>query len=368
MNLQRLSALIKKEFIHLVRDPRSLALAVAMPVILILLFGYALKMDLKDVPTVVWDGDGSPQSRELISLFDGSPYFDVVLNGKTLKDLEKAIDRGDALVGLAIPADFSEAVLSGRASRFQAVVDGSDATTARMASGYVSALAMAFSPKLAPSFRAPISLVSRSWFNEAMESTWTLVPGVIAIVMVVIAALLASTTIAKEWETGTMEQLISTPIRKGELLTAKIAPYLVIGLGDIVLSVAAGRWLFGVPLRGNPALLFAAGTVFLLGSLLFGLQQSARLRSQLLASQVAVMASYVPTLLMSGYVFSIADMPMPLRWLTYVIPGRYFISILRGIYLKGVGLSVLWLDLAFLALYGTLMAVLTAKAMRMKVD
>lgn len=368
MNNQRLSALVKKEFLHLVRDPRSLALAIAMPAILILLFGYALNMDLKDIPTVVWDNDGSPQSRELISLFDGSPYFDVIRHVGSLKELERAIDRGEAIVGLSIPSNFSKAVMSESSTEIQAVIDGSDATTARMASGYISALAMTYSPGMKVALAAPISLVSRTWFNETMDSTWTLVPGVIAIVMVVISALLASTTIAKEWETGTMEQLISTPIRKSEFLTAKIIPYLVIGLGDVALSVAAGRWLFGVPLRGNPALLFSAGTIFLLGALLFGLQQSARLRSQLLASQVAVMASYMPTLLLSGYVFSIADMPMPLRWLTYLAPGRYFISILRGIYLKGIGFSVLWLDLAFLTVYGAVMAAMTYRAMRMKVN
>lgn len=368
MNLQRLSAMIKKEFLHLVRDPRSMALAIAMPVILILLFGYALKMDLKDVPIAVWDDSRSPQSRELVSLFEGSPYFEVVRQVDSLEELRKTMDQNDAMVGLAIPADFAPSVLSGKKAVVQAIIDGSDSTTARMASGYVSALIMAYSTHTETRTSTPILLSGRSWFNEAKNSSWSLVPGVMAIVMVVISALLASTTIAREWETGTMEQLISTPIRKSELITAKVAPYLAIGIGDVALSVIAGRWLFGVPLRGNVALLFCSASLFLLGALLFGLLQSARLKSQLLASQAAVMASYVPTLLMSGYVFSIADMPRALRWLTYLVPGRYFISILRGIYLKGVGLSILWLDIAFLAIYGLVMAIMTARAMKMKVD
>lgn len=368
MNRQRLEAMIKKEFIHLIRDPRSLALALAMPVILILLFGYALKMDLKDVPLAVWDQSRSPQSRELISLFDGSPYFQLKFMAEDLDQMKDEIDRGKILVGLSIPADFSGRVLRGETVRVQAVINGTDATVGRITSGYVSALAMAYAPSVRAAVAPRVTIVPRTWFNEAMESTWTLVPGVLAVVMVVITALLSSTTIAREWETGTMEQLISTPVRKSELLLGKAVPYLVIGLIDVAFSIVAGRWLFGVPLRGNVALLFTSATVFLLGALFFGLLQSARLRSQLMASQVAVMGSYVPTLLLSGYVFSIADMPMPLQWLTYLVPGRYFITMLRGIYLKGVGLSVLWVDLLFMAIYGTVMVAATARAMRMKVQ
>ena len=211
-------------------------------------------------------------------------------------------------------------------------------------------------------------MVPRAWFNPELRSQNNIIPGILAIVMVVIAAMLTSVTIAKEWETGTMEQLISTPLRVPELLFGKVTPYFVIGVADVAIAVALGQWLFHVPLRGNPGLLFAMAAVFLTGALFFGLVLSINLKSQVLANQIALVASYLPTLILSGFVFAISSMPVPLQWLTYIVPARYFIKLLRGIYLKGVGLETMWLSALLLAVYAGIMIIVAHKRMKLKLE
>ncbi len=193
-------------------------------------------------------------------------------------------------------------------------------------------------------------------------------PGIIVIVMIVIAAMLTSVTVAREWELGTMEQLIGTPIRVPELVLGKVLPYYVIGMADVAIAVVLGQWLFQVPLRGQPALLFFTASIFLTGALFFGLMLSIRLKAQVLANQAAIMASYLPTLLLSGFAFAIENMPVPVQMLTYLIPGRYFIEILRDIYLKGVGLEIIWFNTLLLAIYAALMVALAHKSMKLKLE
>jgi ABC-2 type transport system permease protein len=197
----------------------------------------------------------------------------------------------------------------------------------------------------------------RAWYNPGLRSQNVLIPGIIALVMIVVAALLTSTTIAKEWEMGTMEQLISTPLRGPELIFGKVAPYFCIGLIDVSLAVLVGKWVFDVPIVGNAGLLFLMSSLFLTGALFFGLTLSIKLKSQVLANQLAIIVGFLPTLILSGFVFAIENMPLPLQFLTYIVPARYFIAILRGIYLKGIGLEILWLDALFLALYALIMMI-----------
>lgn len=377
LNFRRLWAVARKEFIHVIRDWRSLVLSIAIPVLLIALFGYALTMDLSDVPTVVWDQSRTAESRELLSLYNGSPYFSISAAVDNYRDLGAQIDTGKAMVALVIPGDFSDRVHAGRPVTVQAIVDGADANNATLAMGYVTAVGQIYNGRLlAQRLRAsgvsagglPVVLEPRAWYNPELRSRYVIIPGIIALVMVVIAAMLTSVTIAREWETGTMEQLISTPIRVPELVIGKVVPYFVIGLSDVAVAVIMGRWIFDVPLRGNPALLFAMASVFLTGALFLGLLLSIVLKTQVLANQIALFSGYLPTLMLSGFVFGIHNMPLPIQVITYIVPARYFIAMLRGIFLKGVGLEILWLNALLLCVYGLVMVVLAHKKMRLKLE
>ncbi|MFZ7113294.1 MAG: ABC transporter permease [Desulfatiglandales bacterium] len=377
MSPRRLKAIALKEFIHVLRDWRSLFLALAIPMLLILLFGYALNLDLKNVPTVVWDQSRTPASRELVSLFDGSPYFSIIDDHDNYRDIRRDLETGRAMVALVIPFDFAKLILANREARVQVIGDGSDANTARLALGYVRGLGMIYSRMIiADRIRlmggadtaAPVEMVPRAWYNPDLRSQNVIIPGIIAIVMIVIAAMLTSVTVAREWETGTMEQLISTPIRGPELVFGKIAPYFVIGLADVTAAVILGRWLFGVPLRGSTALVFLVATIFLTGALFFGMMLSINLKKQVIANQIALLAGFLPTMLLSGFVFAIENMPWPIQGITYLVPARYFIALLRGIYLKGIGLEILWLNALLLTLYALLMVAIANKGMRLELE
>ena len=377
MNLRRLAAVARKESIHVIRDWRSLTLALAIPLIMILLYGYALTLDLRQVPTVVWDQSRTVQSRELLSLFQGSPYFSLVGYHDGYSDLQRDIDRGRAMVAIIIPGDFADKVQSGKHVKIQVIVDGSDANTSRLATGYATTIGMDYARNVGSQrmeikgrgkLNPPVELVQRSWYNPDLRSQNVLIPGIIALVMIVVAAMLTSVTIAREWETGTMEQLISTPLRGPELIGGKVIPYFIIGMADVALAVAMGKWIFDVPVVGNAGLLFAMAALFLTGALFFGLTLSIVMKSQTLANQAAIMAGFLPTLLLSGFVFAIENMPVPLQIITYIVPARYFIAILRGIYLKGIGLEILWIDALFLIVYSLVMITIANRKFRFKLE
>lgn len=377
MNPQRLAAVARKEFIHVMRDWRSLFLAIAIPIIMILLYGYALTLDLRKVPTVVWDQSRSPESRELLSLFQGSPYFSITRYLDTYRDLETALEKGSAMIGLVVPGDFSEKMNAGKPVSIQVIGDGSDANTSRLAMGYAAGVGMIYSTQVGLDRMrfegkgdpvVPVELVQRSWYNPDLRSQTVLIPGIIALVMIVVAAMLTSVTVAREWETGTMEQLISTPLRGPELIFGKVVPYFVIGISDVAIAVAMGKWIFNVPVVGNAGLLFAMSALFLSGALFFGMTLSIVLKSQVLANQLAIVAGFLPTLILSGFVFAIENMPQPIQYLTYIVPARYFIAILRGIYLKGIGLEILWLDALLLGIYSLIMITLANRKFKFKLE
>jgi ABC-2 type transport system permease protein len=360
MSLRRLFAVARKETLHLLRDWRSLTLALAIPLLLILLYGYALTLDLRNVPTVVWDQGRTAESRELLSLFAGSPYFAIKGYRDNYRQLQEDLDRGRAMVAIVVPGDFAARVQAAQPVQIQILGDGSDANTSRLAMNYAATIGAIYARTVTAErmllqgqgeLRQPVDLQQRAWYNPGLRSENVLIPGIIALVMIVVAALLTSTTIAKEWETGTMEQLIATPLRGPELLFGKIVPYFVIAMIDVALAVLVGSWVFAVPIVGNAALLFAMSALFLTGALFFGLLLSIRLKSQVLANQLAIITGFLPTLLLSGFVFAIENMPLPLQILTTIVPARYFITILRGIYLKGIGLEILWLNALFLVIY-----------------
>ena len=367
MSKRRLWAIARKEILHVVRDPRSLAMAIAMPLLLMILYGYALSLDVDNVPTVVWDQSESPASREFISAFNGSRYFSIRAYVRNYREVEEAIDSGRGLVAVIVPRNFAGRIESGRESAVQLIVDGSDSNTATLAMGYADVVALTFSQRVAVRLiehsgmrppRPAIDFRPRVWFNADLESKNYIIPGLIAVIMMVIAALLTSLTVAREWERGTMEQLISTPIKGPELILGKLLPYFAIGMFDVLLVVLLGQFVFRVPLRGNVVLLFGMAAIFLAGTLSLGLLVSVVTKSQLLANQLAMVLTFVPSFLLSGFVFAISNMPRPMQWITYAVPARYFISMLKAIYLKGVGLRVLAGDAVLLTVYSVAMVLL----------
>jgi ABC-2 type transport system permease protein len=281
------------------------------------------------------------------------------------------------MVALVIPGDFAAKVQAGKPVKIQIIGDGSDANTSRLAMGYAANIGTIYALDVTSKqmqfkgrgeLKQPIELIERSWYNPGLRSQNVLIPGIIALVMIVVAALLTSTTVAKEWETGTMEQLISTPLRGPELVFGKVIPYFCIGMADVAMAVLIGKWIFDVPIVGNAALLFLLSAFFLTGALFFGMTLSIKLKSQVLANQLAIIAGFLPTLILSGFVFAIENMPLPLQFLTYIVPARYFIAILRGIYLKGIGLEILWLNALLLLFYALLMMFLANRNFSFKLE
>ena len=375
MVLRRVKAVAKKEFIQIWRDPRSLALGIVIPMILIVLFGYALSLDIDNVPLAIWDQDKSKESVDFLLNFKNSFYFKIVGYYDNYRDLQHLIDYGDAMMAMVIPKHFSRYVYSGQDAPVQLILDGSDSNTATIALGYATSIVFNYNINvvtnvLRASGASPINLLDfrpRVWFNQDFESKNFIVPGLIAIIMMIIASLLTSMTVAREWERGTMEQLISTPVRPAELIVGKFMPYFAIGLFDLIVAVIMGRFVFDVPLRGNLILLFGLSALFLTGSLGLGIYISIVSKNQLMASQMAILTSFLPTFLLSGFTYEIFNMPKAVQAFTYLIPARYFIIILRGIYLKNIGLGDLWFETLCLVIFTAITATLAVKKFKKKI-
>jgi ABC-2 type transport system permease protein len=374
MNLRRTKAIAKKEFLHIVRDVQSLIAALGMPVLMLALFGYALSMDVDRIPTAIYDQAHTASSRALIESFRGSRYF-AVRDAVDYADIERGILRNEILLGVVIPTDFSRNLESGRDADVQLLLDGSDSNTASLALGYAEDLVRGHANVVTleiagregqDSVKPPVEPRVRAWYNTDLKSKNYIVPGLIAVILMIIASLLTSLTIAKEWENGTMEQLLSTPVRPVELLIGKLSAYFVLGVIDMLLSLCIGVFALGVPFRGSTVLLFAAGFLFLFGSLCWGLLLSAAMRSQAMAYQMATVTSFLPAFLLSGFIYSIENMPAVVQAFTYLIPARYFVTILKGVFLKGVGAAVLWPELLFLTVYAAGVFLVATRKMRQK--
>ena len=384
MNLRRLSAVVHKESLHVLRDPRSLMMGIGIPLLLLFLFGYALTLDVDRVPLTVWDQASTPLSREFISRFSGSRYFRLVATSDSYTAIETAVDTRLALIALVIPTDFDRRLSQGDAP-VQTILDGSDPTTATIALGYAEAVAAGFSRDISlkqrnratrssgetlhiPLRRPPVlEIRPRIWFNTDMVSRNFIFPGLIAIVMMIMAAILTSLSVAREWESGTIEPLMATPVTAGELILGKMAPYALIGILDLALCIAVGEFAFNVPLRGSLWLLTLLSMLFLFCALALGMLFSIISKGQLLASQLAIVTTVLPAFLLSGFIFPIENMPLPIQAVTRIVTARYFVTILRGIYLKDVGLEVLWPQTLFLALFGMIVITLALRAFRKKI-
>lgn len=374
MRPRRLLAVARKEVTHIRRDPRSLGMAFAMPMILLSLYGYALTLDVNNLRTVVYDQDMTAVSRDFLARFEESGYFTVIATARSHAEVERALDAGRAQVGLVIPRQFARDLGLGRRVPVQALLDGSDSNTATLALAYLEGITSRYSDRIGgeraglarrdPSVEGRL----RVWYNPELQSRNYIIPGLIAVIMMVISALLTSLTIAREWEQGTMEQLVATPIRVPELVFGKLLPYFAIGLVDVALCVLAGTLVFGVPFRGSLALLLSLALVFLVGTQGLGLLISIVTKSQVLASQIALTVTFLPAFLLSGFVFDIANLPHWLQAVTYAVPARYFVTILKGIFLKGVGLDLLRVEAAFLALFALVVTAMAHRAFRKKLD
>ncbi len=369
MNLRRTRAIARKEWLQVRRDYLSLAMAFLLPVILLLIYAYAITLDVHHIRTVVCDRDKSSFSRELIAEFGRSEYFTLVGAIDSYNEADRYLDSGRARLALMIPADLSKDLRTGRSPRIEIIIDGSESNTAMIAQGYIAGIADIFMRRSGGGAARPvIDLRSRVWYNPELKSRNFLIPGLIAIIMSVIISLLISLTIAREWDRGTMEQLISTPVRTSELIVGKIIPYFVIGFADTVLAVAISVFFLGVPLRGSVPLLTVVSAIFLFGGLSFGILISIIARSQLVASQISMLSSFLPSFMLSGFIFTISNMPAPLQAITYIVPARYFVSVLKGVFLKGVGLDVLVFEVLFLSLYAIVVFALANLRFRKRIE
>jgi ABC-2 type transport system permease protein len=370
----RLVSVARKEVIQIWRDPWSLGMAFAIPMFQMFIFGSILTTDVNNLETIVYDQDQTQRSREFLARFEASHYFSVRSRAANWRQVERALDSGSAQVAIAIPRDFARDLERGRQVPVQVSVDASDSSTAIIALSYAETIASQYSAQVVAEVsgrgsRPPaVDARLRVWYNPDLDSRDFIVPGLIAVIMSVIGGLLASLTVAREWERGTMEQLIATPVGVAELVFGKLLPYMGIGLVDVLLSVLAGTLVFGVPLRGSVWLLFGFSFLFLLGAVGLGLLVSVHSRTQLMASQLAMILTLLPSFMLSGFRSPIENMPWVLQIVSYAVPARYFVTALKAIFLKGVGLSVLWPEALFLAIFAALVTALIARAFRKVLD
>jgi ABC-2 type transport system permease protein len=376
MSFRRLRAIFVKELHHITRDARSLAMALAMPVMMLLLYGYALSLDVDKVPTFVYDQDQTSASRDLIRQFSGSRFFDVRGYVSDYRAIDRAIDRNQILMAVVIPRDYSRHLDAGQKAAVQILIDGSDSNTASIVQGYAESLVRGYSIQVRSDVMnrrggerivPPIDARLRVWYNSSLESKNYVVPGLIAVILQIIAALLTSLTIAREREMGTMEQLLSTPLRPVEIVLGKMMAYFVVGLADAAIALVVGLVVFGVPFRGSPAMLVVSICLFLFGALFWGVFVSAAAQTQLQAYQMGVLSSFLPAFLLSGFVYSIDTMPKVIQVITHVVPARYVVKIMKGVFLKGVGVTMLWQELALLAAYALIIFLLATRKMKQKV-
>jgi ABC-2 type transport system permease protein len=358
---ERLERMLVKEFLQVFRDPRMLGVIVMVPLVQTLVFGYAVSTDVREVPTAVVDLDRSVASRELLSDIFASGHFRPVLETRDIARADALLDAGSAVVTVRIEAGFAGDLSAGRTARVQFVVDGTDSNTASVVLGYAARIAARFSEKARverisrTAGRVPprdgIDLIARAWFNENLESRNFFVPGVIAILVMLVTLMLTSMAVVREKELGTIEQLLVSPITPAEFILGKTLPFAIIGYVDVLLVAVLGVLWFGVPIRGSVPLLILATTFYLMTTLGIGLLISTVSRTQQQA-MMTVFFVYFPCVLLSGFMFPIENMPLPVQCLTYADPLRYFLVVLRGIFLKGAGAGTLWPQMAALLAMG----------------
>ena len=351
MNAKTVKAIARKEYFHLIRDFRSLYLAFFIPLLLILLFGYALSLDVENIPTVVVDYDKTLESRDFIRKLNASAYFNVVGHLANSTAAIEAIDRNRAILAIIIPPRWTEDLKSDRKSPLQVIIDGSDPNFAGSTRAFIEAYISQTNQNQLLEFlnrqglekiKPPVEGRIRVWFNEDLESRNFIIPGIIAIIIMIVGALLTSLVVAREYENGTMETIRSLPVKADEFLLGKALPYFFIALVDVLAAILMGQLLFGVVIKSSFWLMIVASSIYIGVALCLGLLISTVTQSQLVANQMAILLTYMPSLLLSNFVFPKENMPEILKLLTYIVPATYYIDILNGLYLRNLNLSYLW--------------------------
>jgi ABC-2 type transport system permease protein len=377
MSFTRMLAVARKEIVHILRDSRSLGIVVIMPVTLMLLFGYGVSLDLKGLPVYVYDRDGSQQSQDLLKRFQSNEYFHVARVVDSYAAVTRALDDGSAKMGIVIPWNFSQQLSRGGSVQVQALIDATDDNSANVLTGYAQAVVQGYSSQVQLNWLqshgqsiqpAPIAVETRTWYNENLESSSFIIPGVLALVMSVIGAFLTSLTIAREWERGSMEQLISTPVTAMEIMLGKLIPYFVLGMFDVaVCALIAINW-FHVPFRGSYWTLVLSSALFMIVVLALGFLISVLAKNQFAASQIALLITFLPAFLLSGFLFSIDQMPIVLQWVTRILPARYYVSVLKKIFLKGTPTAMLTADLIPLAVFAFVLTLVATRSFHKRLE
>jgi len=378
MRWRRVKAIVVKESLQIVRDPRSLMIALLIPVLQMFLLGYGISLDVKQIPLCTYDREDSQTSQDLLRQFSASRYFSLQVQATSYADVARSLDHGRCSVAIIIPSGFSKSMADTGQGVVQALLDATDTNTASLAAGYATAVVTSYSAQVqlesiqrrggsVPTL-TPVEVRARVWFNEDLVSRNFIIPGVVALVMAIVGAQLSSLTIAREWERGTMELLVSTPIEPMELMLGKLLPYFFIGMIDACICLALAVFWFEVPFRGTLSALFFTTGLFLTVVLCIGYYVSVSIRSQVGASQVALLLTMLPTTLLSGFTFPIDQMPAAVQAVTYIVSGRYYVTILKALFLKGAPWGELLLPILCLALYAAVMVLLAARAFRKTLD
>lgn len=378
MKLRRIKAIAVKESLQIVRDPRSLMIALLIPLMQMFMLGYGINLDVKHIPLCAYDREGSQQSQGLLKRFAVSQYFSMHTLANSYAQITSDIDDGTCRLAIVIPAGFSQGLNDTGTGTVQALIDGTDSNTANIAANYARAVISGFSSDVqlqsvqrkggTVQTLTPVDVQARVWFNEDLESRNFIVPGIVALVMAIVGAQLTSLTIAREWERGTMELLVSTPVKPMELMLGKLLPYFVIGMIDAAICLALAVFWFDVPFRGTLATLFFTTSLFLTVVLCIGYYISVSIRSQVGASQIALLLTMLPTTLLSGFAFPIDQMPMIVQGITYLVSARYYVTILKSVFLKGTGVGELVVPMLCLALYAMVLVVLAAGSFHKTLD
>lgn len=365
----RILAIVHKEFIHIFRDPRSLVIVFLMPILMILMYGYAITFDIKEINVGVLDQDGTSASRELVQGLTSSNYFKTAARLNSRSDIESAFMSRRIIAALVIPVDFAKQLQNERVAPVQLIVDGSNANTATVASNYLKSFLTLYSLDINEQvLRPPVQLQPRVWYNPDLKSAHFFVPGLVAVIMMMICALLTSVTIARERETGTIEQILVSPIRPYEIVFGKVTPYVLISLLDSALVIVFSMIIFSVPFRGQPVLLLMCAIAYVYAALSQGIFISARVKTQQIALMMAMLSSMLPSFLLSGFIFPIASMPYLLRLVSYAVSARYFLIIIRGVMLKGIGYTYLYVPTLFLIGFGTLLLIMSVNRFKTSLE
>ncbi len=362
----RILSLIRKEFIHIRRDFRTLLIIFMMPVIQLFMFGYAINMEIQKIDLVVIDHSRTPASRDLVRAFQGSKYFATKLFNGRASGIEQLFQKREAQVALMIPQDFGETLARATPTIVQILIDAGDSNSAQSMRNYTEAVLQSFN--FDRGLRVPLDVRTTIQYNPALKSSYFFVPGLVALILMMISALLTSITIAREKETGTMEQILVSPVRPIEIILGKVVPYIALAFIDGIIVLLVAHFWFEVPVRGSVPVILLSCLLFVFVALALGLLISTRARTQQVAMMAALMASMLPTVMLSGFIFPINALPKPLQWISNIVPAKYFLQIIRGMMLKGNTAAELWLPLTVLGGMGLFFTLVSAKKFRMTLE